>query len=205
MWTGFWTETWTRLSKGSSCPDTAMDPLHVIEKYYVPDSSLYQILVDHSRQVTRKSLGIARNLAHLAPDLEFIEKAAMLHDIGIFMTRAESIGCTGELPYICHGYLSRKLLDDQGLDPAFGLVAERHTGAGITLDNIVRGNLPLPKRDMVPVSLEERIICCADKFFSKNPRHQDKRMTVPVIVEELAKINPGHAARFAGWAEELRL
>ncbi len=182
-----------------------MEPLALIEKYYPPKSFLYKILVDHSCHVARKSLEIARNLRHLGPDLEFIEAAAMLHDIGIFMTRAESIGCTGEFPYICHGYLGRQLLDDQGLDPAFGLVAERHTGAGITLDNIIQENLPLPKRDMVPVSLEEKIICCADKYFSKHPKNQDRIMTLPLIMEELEKINPGHAQRFAGWVEEFHL
>jgi len=182
-----------------------MEPLSVIEKYYPRESLTYKILVDHSCQVARKSLEIAGNLSHLAPNLEFIEAAAMLHDIGIFMTRAESIGCTGEFPYICHGYLGRQLLDGQGLDPAFGLVAERHTGAGITLDNIVQGNLPLPKREMVPLSLEEKIICCADKYFSKSPKNQDRIMTPQLIIEELAKINPSHAARFSGWVEELYL
>lgn len=182
-----------------------MDPFAVIATYYPKGSALYALLVDHSCQVAKKSLEIARNLAHLAPDLEFIEGAAMLHDIGIFMTRAESIGCTGTLPYLCHGYLGRQLLDDQGLDPAFGLVAERHTGAGITLDNIIQRNLPLPKRDMVPVTLEEKIICCADKYFSKSPKSQDRRMTPPLIIEELTKINPEHGKRFAGWVEEFHL
>lgn len=182
-----------------------MNPLFLIEKYYTPGSSLYKILVDHSRQVTQKSLEIARNLAHLEPDFEFIEKAAMLHDIGIFMTRAESIGCTGKHPYISHGYLGRKLLDEHGFDPGFGLVAERHTGAGITLDNILQKKLPLPHRDMVPVTLEEKIICCADKFFSKNPKHRDKTMTPQLILKELEKINKDHARRFAEWIEELNL
>jgi uncharacterized protein len=182
-----------------------MDPFAVIETYYPTGSALYALLVDHSCRVAQKSLEIARNLAPLSPDLDFIEKAALLHDIGIFMTRSRSIGCGGEFPYICHGYLGRQILDDQGLDPAFGLVAERHTGAGITLDNIIQGNLPLPKRDMVPVTLEEKIICCADKYFSKNPKNQDKRMTPHLIIEELSRINPAHGERFAGWVEEFHL
>jgi uncharacterized protein len=182
-----------------------MDPFAVIETYYPKESALYALLVDHSCQVAQKSLEIARNLAPLSPDLDFIEKAALLHDIGIFKTRAHSIGCGGEFPYICHGYLGRQLLDDQGLDPAFGLVAERHTGAGITLENIIQGDLPLPKRDMVPVSLEEKIICCADKYFSKSPKNQDKIMTPQLIIEELSRINPAHGERFAGWVEEFHL
>jgi uncharacterized protein len=182
-----------------------MDPFALIETYYPKHSDLYRVLVDHSCKVARKSLEIARNLAHLAPDLDFIEKAALLHDIGIFMTRAPTIGCTGKSPYICHGYLGRQLLDDQGLDPAFGLVAERHTGAGITLDNILQANLPLPKREMVPVTLEEKIICCADKYFSKSPKNQDKEMTPHLITAALTKINPEHGKRFAGWVEEFHL
>ncbi|MDE6143268.1 MAG: phosphohydrolase, partial [Muribaculaceae bacterium] len=29
-------------------------------------------------------------------------------------------------------------------------------------------SLPLPHRDMLPVSIEEKVICYADKFFSKS-------------------------------------
>lgn len=186
-----------------------MNPLALIEKYYPKESPLYSILVDHSRLVAQKSLEIASNLARLnpglKPDMAFIEKAAMLHDIGIFKTRAQSIGCSGGAPYICHGFLGRELLDEAGLDPAFGLVAERHTGAGITRDNIVVANLPLPHRDMVPVTLEEKIICCADKYYSKSPKKKNTIMTRDLIIEELAKINPGHARRFTRWAEEFYL
>ncbi len=158
-----------------------MEPMAIIEKYYPPGSELNRILVDHSRQVAEKSVEIARNLADPGLDLGFIEQAAMLHDIGIFLTASRSIGCTGKAPYICHGVLGRDLLDKEGLNPAYGLVAERHTGAGISLDTIVRHHLPLPRRHLVPKTLEEKIICCADKFFPKPGR--------PVT-------DPGPSARF---------
>jgi uncharacterized protein len=74
---------------------------------------------------------------------------------------------------VCHGYLGRELLDREGL-PRHGLVCERHVGMGITLQDIEKNGLPLPGRDMVPVSIEEKIICVADKFFSK----QEGRLTV---------------------------
>ncbi len=182
-----------------------MNPLQVIEKFYPPGSKTHTILINHSRQVAKKSLEIARNLAHPDLDLDFIEQAALLHDIGIFLTTSPGIGCTGDAPYICHGYLGRQLLDKEGLDPAFGLVAERHTGAGIGLDTIIRHNLPLPRRDMVPITLEEKIICCADKFFSKTPQHRNRKMTVSGIMAELTAINPEHASRFARWAAAFKL
>ncbi|MBT4027549.1 HD domain-containing protein [Desulfobacula sp.] len=182
-----------------------MDPLAIIENYYKPGTKLYQVLVEHSLIVTEKSLEIAESLIHLEPDLEFIEEAAMLHDIGIFLTRAQSIGCTGKNPYICHGYLGKKLLDEQKLPVKYGLVCERHTGAGITKENIFSNNLPLPKRDMVPKSLEEKIICAADKYHSKNPKHAGKKITTTQIIDELGKINKDHARRFSVWIEEFNL
>ena len=186
-----------------------MNPQDIIHQHYPPDARLTRILTDHSRQVADKALAIARRLLRQKPatslDLEFIEQAALLHDIGIFKTRADAIGCTGEAPYICHGYLGRELLDAAGLPPAYGLVAERHTGAGITLDNIRAHNLPLPHRDMVPVTLEEKIICCADKFFSKDPKKQDHTATLATITAELHAIDPAHAERFRGMVKELLL
>jgi uncharacterized protein len=182
-----------------------IDALAVIETYYPPDTALYRTLVSHSRLVMEKSLAIARTLKHLNPDLEFIKTAAMLHDIGIFKTRAPSIGCHGDLPYICHGYLGREILDKEGLPAEFGLVCERHTGAGITKENIEKNHLPLPARDMVPLSLEEKIICCADKYHSKSPKKKDKIITTPDIISGLAAISQDHADRFSLWAKEFHL
>ncbi len=187
-----------------------MNPLGIIEHFYDPGTPLYQTLVHHSRVVAQKSLAIARsldlpglNLKKL--DFNFIEQAAMLHDIGIFMTQARSLGCTGENPYICHGYLGRKLLDDQGLPEKFGRVCERHTGAGITKENIEKNRLPLPARDMVPITIEEKIICVADKYHSKSPKKKDKIITTADIIQELGNISQDHADRFSTWAREFRL
>ncbi|MFH2092334.1 MAG: HD domain-containing protein [Pseudomonadota bacterium] len=182
-----------------------MNALAIIEQFYTPGTPLYQTLVSHSRIVTEKSLVIAQTLDHLNPDLEFIKTAAMLHDIGIFMTRADSLGCIGDAAYVCHGYLGRELLDKQGLPPAYGLVCERHTGAGITRENIEANSLPLPARDMVPISLEEKIICCADKYHSKNPAKKDQIITTAGIIRELGAISPDHADRFSGWVKEFNL
>jgi uncharacterized protein len=90
----------------------------------------------------------------------------MLHDIGIFQCNAPRIHCHGTHQYIEHGYLGADLLRNEGL-PRHALVCERHTGIGLSLEMIKQKNLPLPQRDMIPVSLEEQLICYADKFFSK--------------------------------------
>lgn len=143
-----------------------MEPLDIIRKYYDPESKAYHFLVHHSRLVAKKALEISDRVGHLSPDIRFIEEAAMLHDIGIFYTNAPKIGCYGYKDYICHGYLGRELLEKEGL-PRHALVCERHVGVGITAEEIRSNNLPLPERDMLPLTIEEKIICLADKFFSK--------------------------------------
>lgn len=124
------------------------------------------ILTVHSRLVADKALECARRRG-LHVDLEFVEEAAMLHDIGIIRCDAPDIHCPGELPYICHGVVGRQILEAEGL-PRHALVCERHTGAGLTVEDIVNQNLPLPHRDMTPQTLEEKLICYADKFYSKS-------------------------------------
>lgn len=144
-----------------------MDPVDIILKYYEPGSKACHFLVHHSRLVAKKAREIAGNAGHLNPDLRFIEEASMLHDIGIFYTNAPKIGCYGYRDYICHGYLGRELLEKEGLHK-HALVCERHVGVGITKEDVGQNKLPLPERDMFPVSTEEKIICLADKFFSKS-------------------------------------
>ncbi len=109
----------------------------------------------------------------------------MLHDIGIFMTNSPKIGCEGEHHYLAHGYLGRELLEKEGL-PRHALVCERHTGAGLTVDDIRNQNLPLPHRDMRPQSLEEQIVCFADMFYSKNPEKLKKEKSLKKIKKQAA-------------------
>jgi uncharacterized protein len=144
-----------------------MNPLDIIRKYYDAESTAYYFLIHHSRLVTVKALEIAGKVKELNPDLSFIQEASMLHDIGIFLTSAPKIGCYGYREYICHGYLGRELVEKEGF-PRHALVCERHVGVGVTAEEVRNSHLPLPERDMVPLSLEEKIICLADKFFSKS-------------------------------------
>lgn len=143
-----------------------IDPIAIINKYYKPGSDLHETLTVHSALVRDKAVECIRRRG-LEVDIDFVAEAAMLHDIGIFQCNAPDIYCTGTLPYICHGVEGRKILESEGL-PRHALVCERHTGAGLTIEDIRNQNLPLPLRDMTPQSLEEKVICYADKFFSKS-------------------------------------
>ena len=138
-----------------------MNALAIINKYYSEENELKHILLTHSRSVADKALQIAVKHPELHLDTGFLEEAALLHDIGIFMTDASGIQCFGTHPYICHGYLGSELLMKEGY-PRHALVCERHTGAGMSLQSIIEQDLPIPHRDMVPVSMEEQVICFAE-------------------------------------------
>jgi uncharacterized protein len=176
-----------------------VDPIFIIEKFYDPRGRTCALLVRHGLQVAAKSMAVAQRIPRLNPNLEFIREAALLHDIGIFMTCAPDLGCTGRHPYVCHGFLGREILEEMGL-PAHAAVCERHVGAGLTKAEIRSQGLPLPQRDMLPESIEEQIITYADNFFSKrNP--QGGELTAARIVAALGRYSPAAAARFRAWHE----
>jgi uncharacterized protein len=176
-----------------------MDPLEVIAANCPQGSAVYDILVTHSTLVAQKALALARRLGHLNPDMAFIYEAAMLHDIGIIMTNTPELGCTGAFPYICHGVSGRTILESAGL-ARHGLVCERHVGVGITIENIRSGKLPIPVRDMTPQTLEEQIICYADKFYSKNGnQHQAVEKPAEEIVRSLSPYGQDNVDRFMSW------
>ncbi len=173
-----------------------MNPLALIDKYYPKENELKRILLVHCRSVADKALSLARKHPEMCLDLQFVEEAAMLHDIGIFMTDAPDIHCSGTYPYICHGYLGADIVRREGY-PFHAQVCERHTGAGITIEAIERQSLPLPHRDMLPVSLEEQLICFADKFYSKT--HLEKEKSVEKAKKSIAKYGEDGVARFDRW------
>ncbi|MBP7679273.1 MAG: HD domain-containing protein [Bacteroidales bacterium] len=146
-----------------------MDPLifKIIEEFYPPGSLRNRIYVPHCQAVTTLALKIALSNPGLNADEQYIQFGGMLHDIGIFYTETPDFGCYGRLPYLAHGYMGRELLEKKGLKD-IAPVCERHIGVGITIEEIKQNNLPLPVRDMVPQTIEEKIICYADKFFSKS-------------------------------------
>lgn len=143
-----------------------MSPLDIIDKYYPAGSRLRDILIGHSRQVADMALDIARR-KHLPLDLAEIEAAAMLHDIGIVRTDAPGIECHGTEPYLLHGTIGAAMLRAEGAPAMWADVAERHTGAGLTRADFISAGLPDPGCDLLPRTTAERLICYADKFFSK--------------------------------------
>ena len=176
-----------------------MDSLALIRKYYPQDNALRRLLIEHSRCVARRALHIAGKHPELRLDTCFIFHAAMLHDIGIFLTDAPGIHCYGTQPYLLHGRLGAELLRKEGFE-AYARVCERHTGTGLTAIQIKTQKLPLPQLDFCPETEEETIICYADKFYSKS--HPERSKSVTQAAQSLAKFGKEGVEKFLTWADK---
>ena len=163
-----------------------MDYQAILDKYYPDDNDLRRLLLKHSRQVADRALLIVhKQHKELPVDIQFLEEAAMLHDIGIFRCNAPSICCYGTEPYIKHGPIGGDILRNEGF-PRHARVAERHTGTGLP--------------GFEPETLEEQIVCYADKFYSKSS--PDHVRTVLETAQSLEKFGREGVEKFLLWAKK---
>lgn len=175
-----------------------VDFASIIQKYCGENKALYEILWTHSMAVANRALKICKLHPELELNCQFLKEASMLHDIGIVLADAPGIECYGTEPYIRHGLLGAEILRAEGLE-AHARVAERHTGTGLTVDQITRQQLPLPARDFSPETLEEQVICYADKFYSKS--HLEREKTPEQVLRSLEKFGDEGVERFRRWME----
>ena len=173
----------------------------IILKWYSPQNSDYQLLIAHSQQVADMAveLSLRYNETHgEVMDVDFVREAAMLHDIGMCRTYAPGIFCNGTLPYLRHGLEGYEMLMSLNL-PRHARVCAHHTGSGLTAQEIIDQNLPLPHIDLLPETLEEKVICYADSFFSKSKIAPAK--TVQQVRQSLEKFGKGTLKRFDALTE----
>ena len=157
-----------------------MDYQQIIDKYYPEDNPLRYIFMTHSTLVTKRAVRICDLHPELSLDRQFVIEAAMLHDIGIFI----------------HGRIGAELVRAEGF-PKHARVCERHTGAGITKEEIIKLNLPLPHEDFLPETMEEKVICYADKFYSKT--HPEVEKTIEQAKRSLKRFGEDGVERFKLW------
>ena len=79
----------------------------------------------------------------------------------------------------------------------FARVCERHTGAGLTKEDIINQGLPLPAQDFLPETTMEKVICYADKFFSKT--HPDREKPLEKVLKSLKRFGDDNVVRFMEW------
>ena len=186
----------------SGSESARIEPLEILRFFYPEDTPLRRLLFKHSEQVREKALFLLEHSPlRGGADPALVSAGAMLHDIGICRCHAPKILCTGSEPYLAHGILGARMLREYGaacgmgaaLEP-FARICERHTGSGITAEEVRRQRLPIPERDYLPETVAEKAVCLADKFFSKSGDMREK--SIKHICRSMAKFGSGPAARF---------
>lgn len=172
--------------------------LEIIRFFYPVDDDLRRTLMKHSCQVRDKALELAAK-TDIPLDKDLLAAGALLHDIGIKACHAPGIFCFGNEHYLRHGITGagflRQYACEHGMElECCALICERHTGSGLTAVEIAAQNLPLPERDLLPLSPEEKMICLADKFFSKSGDMEEKSFAS--VQRSMAKFGEASLERF---------
>ena len=131
--------------------------LELLRKYS-PTIEIFERIYRHSDRVRAHALELANRMIDV--DLNFVETASLLHDIGRFKCPP------GSGNGILHGVEGARILREENL-PEHAEVAERHIGVGITRQDIIEQELPLPLKDFVPESKEQILVAHADNLDSK--------------------------------------
>ncbi|MDA0194199.1 MAG: HD domain-containing protein [Bacteroidetes bacterium] len=179
-----------------------MDYFSIIHKYIPPNSPVYPYYIVHVTLVTAKALKIADHMGFSNEQKQFVEEAAMLHDIGIIRVNAADINCRGSLPYVMHIKEGKKILEAEGL-ASHARIAENHFGiGGITKDEIEESGLKLPLEDIVCKQIEDKVISYSDLFFSKNPSKIFNESSVREVREKIKNYGSRQQQIFELWHHE---
>ena len=107
----------------------------------------------HSINVANKALRIANKITKVKVDKNLVEIGALLHDIG----RSKTHGFK-------HALIGGKILRERGLPEALARICETHILGG--LDREDAKNIGLPDKSYLPETIEEKIVCLADKHMT---------------------------------------
>ncbi|MFX1456381.1 MAG: HD domain-containing protein [Promethearchaeota archaeon] len=110
-------------------------------------------IIRHSEKVANQALVIANKITKANVDKNLIEIGAILHDIG----RSETHGFN-------HALKGGNILRQRGFSEKLARICETHILGG--LDKEDAKELGLPEKDYLPITLEEKIICLADKLIA---------------------------------------
>ena len=112
-----------------------------------------QRIVRHCQAVAMAAKIIADEFVRRgsAVDTKAVVAGALLHDLGRSKTQT-----------VMHAAAGAELLVKEGVDEKVVEIVRRHVGAGISPEEARK--LGLPDFDYVPRTLEERIVCFADKM-----------------------------------------
>ena len=107
----------------------------------------------HSIKVAEKAVEIAYKIKKAKVNINLVEVGALLHDIG----RSKTHGFK-------HAQIGGKILRARGFPEELARICETHILGG--LDKEDAQSVGLPAKNYIPLTLEEKIICLADKLLA---------------------------------------
>ena len=143
--------------------------LELLKKLEVPYS-----VRRHSLQVADIAIDIANKIKRAKVDKKLVEIGALLHDVGRSSTHGFS-----------HAFMGGKILRERGFPEELARICERHILGG--LDKEDAKSVGLPEKDFYPVTLEEKIVCLADKLTVRS-RHVPANESIIKSVNERFQI-----------------
>jgi uncharacterized protein len=110
-------------------------------------------VISHCKAVSDLAVKFANSCKQrgLKVDVELVEVGALLHDIGRSKTHN-----------VNHGIVGVEIAQSLGLPQSIISIIERHVGGGITANEAEK--LGWPVKNYLPTTLEEKIVCYADKL-----------------------------------------
>jgi len=108
-------------------------------------------VLNHSLKVAEKALEITNTISKVKVDKNLVEIGAIFHDIG----RSKTHGFQ-------HALIGGKILRERGFPPQLARICETHIVGG--LDKEDAKEIGLPEKEYLPESIEEKIVCLADKM-----------------------------------------
>jgi uncharacterized protein len=133
------------------------DEIRALHERFAPSAEAFESVWTHSLIVCR----IADQVGGGDVDMALVRAGCLLHDIGVYRLEPGD-------HYVRHGLLGYELLGEAGLPETLRRFCAHHTGVGITHDDVLRQQLPLPPGDYLAESGEEDLVMYADKFHSKS-------------------------------------
>jgi uncharacterized protein len=136
-------------------------------------------------QVIRHCIGVAGLAVETADqlqangyeiDVELVEAGALLHDLG--RSKCHSVD---------HAIIGADIARSLDLPESVINIIKRHVGAGISEDEAAK--LGWPKDNYIPQTLEEKVVCYADKLIEHG-----KKMPIETEIKKLQKENKFEAA-----------
>ena len=168
------------------------------QKYAKSDADL-TLIYTHCQIVE----AIAMQLLDAKPiqgiDRDLVRVGCLLHDIGAYEVLEEGKFVRG----VRHGTIGEDILKNEGYSETIWRFASHHTGVGLTEQDVMDQNLPIPVADYTAKTNEERIIMYADKFHSKSnpPSEAPYFCSFDWFRNSVQKFGSDKAAKFDALAE----